>query len=109
MLKRIRAKAGPLTGNLSLMFYRYHGFAGMVRGAGLTVGWGLRPGAGVAPDRSRMSLVLVTCAERPEVSGVSTTPYGSLTGRLLRNLVQVHRSLVIPSKWICDIPEAESS
>jgi len=38
MLKRIRAKAVPLTGNLSLVFCLYHGFASMVRGVGLTVG-----------------------------------------------------------------------
>jgi len=33
-----RQKAVPLTGNLSLVFCLYHGFASMVRGAGLTVG-----------------------------------------------------------------------
>src|SRR6267378_8534625 len=124
MLKRIRAKAVLLSGNPKIVKQRIRslarwlvcygsrtccpsqslsGFAGMVRGAGLTVGWGL------AADRSPMSLVLIACAERPEVSGVSIEPYGSVIGRLLRNLVQVHRSLVIPPKRICDIPEDESS
>src|ERR1700730_2484676 len=66
-------------------------------------------GAGLAPERSRVSLVPIDCAERPEVSGVSIAPYGSVIGRLLRNLVRVHRSLVIPPKRICDIPGEETS
>ena len=75
----------------------------MVRGAGLSVGWGL------TPDRVRESLVPIASTEKPEVSGVSIEPYGSVSGCLLRKLVRVHRSLVIPSKRICDIPEDGSS
>jgi len=58
-------------------------------------------GAGLAPERSRVSLVPIDCAERPEVSGVSIAPYGSVIGRLLRNEASVQRSVVIPATWIC--------
>jgi hypothetical protein len=65
----------------------------------LAVDWGLTLGAGVAAALSGMSLIIVfSAAFRPEFSGVSITPYGSISGRLLRNLVKVHRSLVIPAQ-----------
>ena len=57
---------------------------GLVPGAGLMSGIGPKSGAGVGP----VSMADVAVGIRPEVSGVSITPYVSLTACLLRNLVR---------------------
>src|SRR6202035_2302691 len=87
---------------------RLHGpFAGV--GFGLELGFapgiGLKAGNGVGPASSTG----VAVGMRPEVSGVSITPYVSLIGCLLRNLVRVQRSTVIPASRIFEVPSCESS
>jgi len=64
-------------------------------------------GAGVTPAGFRESVILsVSIGTRPDVSGVSTTPNAFSTGRLLRNLVGVQRSVVIAATWIRETPDA---
>src|SRR5580700_11101303 len=68
-------------------------------------GIGLKSDVGVGPA----SIADAAVGMRPEVSGVSMTPYVSLTACLLRNLVRVQTSTVIPAIRILDSPEDGSS
>jgi hypothetical protein len=79
--------------------------SGLAPGVGLTPGAGLKLAAGVGP----VSMTGLALGIRPAVSGVSTTPYVSFIGCLLRNLLRVQRSTVIPAIRIFDNPECLSS
>jgi hypothetical protein len=50
----------------------------------------------------------VSAAIRLDVSGVSIAAFAFLIGRLLRNLLYVQRSLLIPAARICAIPDDSS-
>src|SRR6266446_2590487 len=52
---------------------------------------------------------LIFVGIKPNLSGVSISPYVFLMGRLLRNLLRVQTSELISAVWICDMPDVASS